>query len=96
MKNIKIAAFISILLNIGFGTYSAYRFVGLYNTKVVAEKQHDKQRFNIAVFTPTTHPSLEDIERGFVETLQNYDQISSMISIADFTIFFVPNTFTNS
>lgn len=37
------------------------------NTHVLA---HDAACYTIAIFTPTTHPALEEIEQGFKETLQ--------------------------
>lgn len=39
-------------------------------------KQHASNELSIAIFTPTTHGALEEIERGFKEQLRSYGDIS--------------------
>jgi len=64
---------VSVLLNIGLVAFVAYQYKSGFGNAV--QHEHAKR---VAILTPTTHPSLEQIEHGFCQTLtkegkQHYD-----------------------
>lgn len=57
---------LSSMLNVFLISY----FLFFNQTKSIVSKPTGTPIKNIAIFTPTTHPSLLQIERGFIETLE--------------------------
>lgn len=61
MKTVLIILSISILINIIMGV--------TYMNQKQTQINREQKSLRVAILTPVTHPSLEQIERGFVETL---------------------------
>lgn len=70
MKKLQLLCLISIITNLVLGTFFIYQQI----TPLTTTPAHNKQ-FKVAIMQPVSHPALDEIAQGFMETLQKNNKV---------------------